>query len=199
MAATPSLDDLNDGRYLKEPKSTPKKRGWTLNSRYIVIHYFFNVLGEKRPRNLKKGTLPSIDAAALEKMANPVAGRLLEWRSALKAMQSIQNALTFVKSENAFAQGGPISPSGAKAVFRFVTTAHDNVERVFTQAKRSIPLNLDKSGRKAFIVPAYKVPTAAVTADPANAALVAHLLAASPAAVEQDDKKPFYFEDIASD
>lgn len=193
MAATPTLTDLADGRYATEPLKKGKSN-WTLNSRYIIIHLFYNVLGEKAPRNLPKGKLPSVDAASLEKMSTPIALRLTRHRSAVKAVQSIQNALTFVKPQNLFAAAPVQSPTGDCAVVRFNTVGYDNIERVFSMAKRSIPLNLDKAGRAAFVVPTPNLALADVP-DAATRDLLASLFTAP----EAEDDTEVSFEEASND
>ena len=192
MAATPTLTDLADGRYATEPLKRGKPN-WTLNSRYIIIHLFYNVLGEKAPRNLPKGKLPSVDAASLEKMSVPIALRLIKQRSAVKALQSIANALTFVKPQQLFAPG-LASPTEQKAVVRFNTVGYDNIERVFSMAKRSIPLNLDKAGRRAFVTPASTFAAEQIT-DPATRGLLASLYTAPV----EDTDEDVTFDEVGSD
>lgn len=188
-AAPPSLADLPAKFTTK-----PKPKSFSLNSRYLMIHYLFNVLGEAVPRNLRKGMLPKIDAASLEKMKNPFAPRLLAWRSKTKAVQSLQGALGFVKSSDTFAPSPFRTAGQTKGVFRFLGTGYDNVERIFTMPKRSIPLNLDKSGRAAFVVPSTTIAEAEVAADPRNLDLLAYLAVAK----DVEDDKPS-FEDETSD
>jgi hypothetical protein len=153
--------DLRD-KFSTPPKMTKKGDGVSLNSRHLMIHYFFNVLGETVPRNTPKDKLPSIDAAALGKMRNPFAPRLARWRSVKKAMESLVNAASFVLPEDQFAKDNLTSPTGERAVFQFQVVGFDNVERAFTLSERSIPLNIDKAGRAAFITPAPSLDISAI-------------------------------------
>lgn len=159
--AQPSLEDLKDGRFNKEPKK------WTLNSRFLMVHMFFNVIGEKAPRT-QKGKLPSIDADALEKMGSPLAQALVAYRSDAKTLGSLQSATAFIRPQSDF-NGGLVSPTGEKAIIRYSPLGYDNIERVFSVKDVSIPLNVDKRGRNAFITPPATKPTAEVLqADPRN-------------------------------
>lgn len=180
--AQEDLDALK-GKYPTEPikrKRVAKSGGgfelvptpdWTLNSRMLLVHLFFNVLGEKAPRNVPKGKLPSIDAEALEAMNTPIAAKLSAYRSMDKTLKSIENATSFVYPAAAFGQPG----HEERALLRFNPLGYDNVERVFSVAGRSIPINVDKRARNAFTVPTQTVSTADVMANPKNAALLAPL------------------------
>lgn len=172
-----ALLDLR-AKYATEPK---KATDVSLNGRHLMCHYFFNVLGEAVPRNTPKDKLPSIDAAALGKMRNTFAPRLARWRSVTKAMQSLRNAASFVLPETEFAADDLQSPTGQRAVFQFQTVGFDNVERAFTLPERSIPLNLDKSGRAAFITPTATLDPATLP-NPHTRELLAQLLATPPSA-----------------
>lgn len=172
--AKPTLESLA-AKYATRPKETEIKK-MTPNSRYVLIHYLFNVLKLPVPRNLKKGELPSTDAANMERQSHPFAARLTQWRSMGRALQSIQGALGFCKPQEVFA-GDLASPTGQKAVFWFNIVGHDNIERCFTLAKRSIPINLHKPGRKAFITPEATLDRDVAIKAPGNAELLAALYA----------------------
>lgn len=158
-------------RFQKEPMKKGKP-DWSLNSRYLLCHLFFNVLKEQQPRNVPKGKLPSVDAEALEKMHTPIAPKLVQYRSNDKTLKSIQNAQSFVYAGAAFGH----TDGQARALLRFNVIGFDNVERIFSVAERSIPINVDKRARDAFVTPTERVDTATVTADPRNAALLAQVL-----------------------
>lgn len=143
MAATPTMEELLV-KMLTEPKS------WTLNSRYVMIALFYGVLKEKYQK--KKDALPSIDAAALDKMNNPIAEELKEIRSMNRTLASLNNVSNYLHWGHCFDifEGNPDEVCGQ---FAFTVT-YDNVERIFSDKERSIPLNVDKDlGRKSFIAP----------------------------------------------
>lgn len=158
-------------RFQKEPMKKGKP-DWSLNSRYLLCHLFFNVLKEQQPRNVPKGKLPSVDAEALEKMKTPIAQKLVQYRSNDKTLKSIQNAQSFIYPGEAFGHTDGLP----RALLRFNVIGFDNVERIFSVAERSIPINVDKRARNAFVTPTEQVDTATVIADPRNASLLAQVL-----------------------
>lgn len=153
-------------RFAKEPMKKGKP-DWSLNSRYLLCHLFFNILKEATPRNVPKGKLPSVDAEALEKMSTPIAAKLVQYRSNDKTLKSIQNAQTHVFPATAFGK----TDGQDRAILRFNIIGFDNVERIFSVADRSIPINVDKRARNAFITTPDTVDTATVLANPKNKAL----------------------------
>lgn len=171
----PTLDQLKDGRFNTEPKAKGKTPGWTFNSRYLMCHLIYNVLQQKFPPRTPKDKLPSIDADALSTMEHPIPHALLKLRSDVKTLQSIQNAAKFIRPAEAFGVTPDQSPS--RAIIRYATLGYDNVERVFTLPDLSIPLNVDKRARNAFITPITQTTLGdAVQHDPRNAALLEALL-----------------------
>ena len=164
-APTPTLMDLADGRFDTEPRKNTRgggsKPNWTLNSRYLLLHLFYNVLEQKRGRT-KKGALPKLGANELGRMTHPLAANIVEYRSRAKTLGSLKNAQTYQRPARSFTE-----PTGTptRAVIKYNTVGYDNVERIFTQAGESIPLNLDKRGRRAFVVPPTKVPATEIPRD----------------------------------
>lgn len=170
-----TLTDFADGRFTKMPtkrKRLPNRQtvtvlDWSLNSRYLMAHLFFNVLGESIPKGLPKGKLPSMDADALEKMRNPIAHSLIEFRSAEKTLKSLEGVQKFIFSSPVFRHPGDLS----RALLRFNIIGYDNVERIFSVSENSIPINVDKRVRKAFIPPLRSVLTQDILSNPDNVAL----------------------------
>lgn len=159
-------------RFQKEPMKKGKP-DWSLNSRYLLSHLFFNVLKEQQPRNVPKGKLPSVDAEALEKMHTPIAPKLVQYRSNDKTLKSIQNAQSFVYPGAAFGH----TDGQARALLRFNVISFDNVERIFSVAERSIPINVDRRARNAFVVPTETVDTEVVMQDERNAEILRKIFA----------------------
>lgn len=155
----------------------------TPNSRYLLLHYLYNVLKLPTARNQKKDTLPSTDAATMERFDHPFPGRITRWRSNSRALKSVQGALKFCFPAERFAGAVP-SPTGEKAVFWFAAIGYDNIERSFPMSEKSIPINLHKPGRAAFITPAPSEPTADIlAADPGNEDLLLALISGEEAKV----------------
>ena len=154
-------------RFAKEPIKKGKP-DWSLNSRYLLCHLFFNVLKEQQPRNVPKGKLPSVDAEALDKMNTPIAAKLVQYRSNDKTLKSIQNAQSFVYPGAAFGH----TDGQARALLRFNVISFDNVERIFSVAERSIPINVDKRARNAFVTPTEQISSEKVAVDPRNVAIL---------------------------
>jgi len=174
MPKGPTLEDLNDGRFNTEPmknkrhnnpdfdsskkssKDNPKfltvpTVNWTVQSRYLLIHLFYNVLAEKaRSRGDK---LPSIDESTINTFKSPEALKigqmLVNYRKDAKILTSLQNAMTHVRDDSQFI--GDPSPTGKKAIVTFQPHGYDNVERIFTRSGESIPINADKRVRYAFV------------------------------------------------
>lgn len=151
--AEPTLEELNDGRYAKEPTKRKRAAGggfeivpdWSFGSRHLLAHIIFNVLGYKVPKNTPKGKLPSLDKTAMDKLGVPIGMRISDLRSFKRSVDSFKNAISFCQS---FRKNGPI-----RAPFLFNSLGYDNIERIFSESERSIPLNLDKAARKAFVTP----------------------------------------------
>lgn len=158
--ATATLKELKE-KFKKEPiknkrvgKQKVKVQDWNLNSRNLMVNLFFNVLKEKGLSI--KGKLPSIDAEALSKMKHPLAVKLITFRSNTKTLDSFKNVNSYIHPPNLFLTEGP---SCVKAVVIFNVLGYDNIERIFAAANKSIPINIDKRARKAFIVPYWcKIP-----------------------------------------
>lgn len=153
-------------RFQQEPMKKGKP-DWSLNSRYLLCHLFFNILRESVPKGVAKGKLPSIDAEALEKMSTPIAPKLVQYRSNDKTLKSIQNAQAhvFPGADFGHTDGQP------RALLRFNVIGYDNVERIFSVAERSIPINVDKRARNAFVTSEAQIATTDVLADPRNKAI----------------------------
>lgn len=176
MAKAQSLEDLNDGRFDKEPiknkrqpnlsfdssrkatKDNPKfitapVVEWTPNSRHLMIHLFYNVIGEKAKK--RKDKLPSLDESTMTKfktnMGIELGKKIIKFRKDSKVLASLKNAMTHVYDDSCFS--GDSSPKGKKAVVTFNPLGYDNVERIFTRAGESIPINTSKLVRKAFVTP----------------------------------------------
>lgn len=158
--AKKTLEDLKE-EFKEEPFKNKKVAGskekvkvtdWNLDSRNLMINLFFNVLGEKH--RTAKDKLPSIDANALGKMDNSIAGDLITFRSNKKTLDSFKNVNSFIKAslyrEEVY-RGIIVSVDKATVIFNVL--GFDNIERIFTAAKRSVPINMDKRARKAFKVP----------------------------------------------
>lgn len=164
-AASPTLADLADGRFAREPMkrrrqpdgSLRPEPDWSLASRYLMTHLFFNVLREDIPRNQKKGTLPSLDAEALERMRSPLAAALVTLRQEQRTLASYRNADDFVSVH--------LPDTPPRAHFAFNVLGFDGVERIFTRPGESLPLNLDKGARRAFITPLDTVARSDLDAD----------------------------------
>ena len=141
--------------FSKEPVKNKKMDGvkkqipnWNLNSRNLMINLFFNVLKEKHSKT--KDKLPSINADALSKMKNPIAGELITFRSNKKTLDSFKNVSSYIYDPDIYYDGG--TPC-KKANIKFNVLGYDNIERIFSVAGESIPINTDKRARKAFITP----------------------------------------------
>lgn len=152
--AKKTLEDL-EPLFIKEPIKNKKIAGvktkvidWNLNSRNLMINLFFNVLKEKY--RTVKGKLPSIDAEALSKMRSPIAAGLIKYRSNKKTLDSFKNIDHYIFPSTYY---GGLDISCNKANIKYNVLSFDNVERIFTVAGQSIPINADKRARKAFIVP----------------------------------------------
>lgn len=151
MAKSPTLEELNDGRFEMEPKK------WTPNSRHLFINMFFNLMGEKKPRAKKGGGLPSIDASTLENMSTPIAAQLIEFRQISKTLTSVKGALQYIFPEGHFVPSHT-SPTGQKALIAYNTMGFDSIERIYTVEKKSLPLNVDKKVRNAFVSTEPSIP-----------------------------------------
>jgi hypothetical protein len=152
-----TLKDLED-QFKNEPKKNKKINGvknlvpdWNLNSRHLMIHLFFNILKENH--HTAKDTLPSIDAEALEKMNTPIAGKLIEYRSNKKTLDSFKNTNTYIYDAKCFNKFDSEEEIGQKANIKYNIIGYDNIERIFPVAGESVPLNMDKRIREAFVVP----------------------------------------------
>ena len=150
-----ALEDLKE-QFKKEPKKNKKIKGskekieiidWNLNSRNLMINLFFNVLKEKH--RTAKDKLPSIDADALSKMKNSIAGELIAFRSNTKTLQSLKNVDSYIYApEVYFDKNIPYD----KANINYNILGYDNIERIFPVAGKSVPINADKRARLAFVV-----------------------------------------------
>lgn len=158
--AKKTLEDL-EGLFEKEPIKNKKVVGtktkikvidWNLNSRNLMINLFFNVLKEKF--RAVKGKLPSIDAETLSKMNSPIAAGLIKYRSNKKTLDSFKNVDKYLYPSEIY-KCGDISCN--KANIKYNVLSFDNVERIFTVAGQSIPINADKRVRNAFIVPHWDI------------------------------------------
>lgn len=159
--AKKTIEDLKEefkiepvkNRKVAGSKGKVKVSDWNLDSRNLMINLFFNILGEKY--RTAKGKLPSIDAKALGKMDNPIAGDLITYRSNKKTLDSFKNVNSFINEASLYQEeihrGVIIAADKATVVFNVL--GFDNIERIFTVAKKSIPINIDKRARKAFKVP----------------------------------------------
>jgi len=159
----------------KSTKTNPKFifneiKDWTPNSRYLMINLFYNILGETPPRT-NKGKLPSIDEAALETMRNPIAKKLIALRKMKKTLDSFLLVRRLVHPDNHFA--GDPSPFGVKGVIKFAPYTFDGIERIFTKAGESIPINTDKQARNAFICPSATIEIDNI--DPVNHSILEQL------------------------
>ena len=172
MAETKTIKNLKDlaesHKFDTEPFKM-KKLGsrkvkvadWTLNSRHLLIHLFYNVLGNK-PSRKDDSKLPSIDEESLLKMNSPLAEKLIKYRKTQRILDSLTNASQFVKDGRDFP---PSLESEYKAVMQFSPSTYDNVERIFTVAEGSIPINADKRVRNALTVPSSKISSESLSAE----------------------------------
>ena len=172
MASTTAIKNLKDlaesHKFDTEPVKT-KKFGsskvkvadWTLNSRHLLIHLFYNVLGNK-PSKKDDTKLPSIDEENLLRMNSPLAEKLIKYRKTQRILDSLLNASQFVKDGREFPES---IPSEYKAVMQFSPSTYDNVERIFTVAEGSIPINADKRVRNALTVPQEKVSESEISSE----------------------------------
>lgn len=152
--AKKTLADLKE-LFIEEPKKNKKIDGikqqvidWNLNSRHLMINLFFNVFKEKH--RIIKGKLPSIDAEALSKMKNSISGDLITYRSNKKTLDSFKNVDSYIHCADVFFDDDSVRK---KATVKFNVLGFDNVERIFSVAGQSVPINTDKRARCAFIVP----------------------------------------------
>lgn len=156
-----TLEDLKE-EFKTEPVKNKKVKGtkekikvidWNLNSRNLMINLFFNIFGEKH--RTAKGKLPTIDATALGKMNNTIAADLITYRSNKKTLDSFKNVSSYINPGSLYREevynGVIVNPDKATIIFNVL--GFDNIERIFTAADRSIPINVDKRARKAFVVP----------------------------------------------
>lgn len=161
--AKKTIEDLKE-EFKTEPVKNKKVKGskekiqvidWNLDSRHLMINLFFNIFKEKY--RTVKGKLPSTDANALEKMDNPIAADLITYRSNKKTLDSFKNVSSYINEGTLYQEekhsGVIISEDKATVIFNVL--GFDNIERIFTAAKRSIPINIDKRARKAFKVPEW--------------------------------------------
>lgn len=122
--------------------------GWSVLSSQLLGHVFFNVHGEKVPKkNVSEQKLPSMDAKSTAKFKMDgsivLAQAITDFRSKGRQLSSFENALeqTYeIKGQDNF----------ATAFINLKGMEQDNVERIFTRAGESIPLNMDKVARNAF-------------------------------------------------
>lgn len=154
---TKTLKDL-ENQFKIEPKKNKKVNGvknivsdWDLNSRHLMLHLFYNVLKEKH--HTAKDKLPSLDAEALEKMNTPLAEKLIKYRSNKKTLDSFKNTEKYIYNAKCFNEHKSKEEVGYKAKIKYNIIGYDNIERIFPIAGESIPLNMDKRVREAFIVP----------------------------------------------
>lgn len=147
----PALESLKK-EFEFEPKSSKGVQKWGLGSRKLIIHLFANILGEKF-RMPKDDKLPSCDAKTMDKFKGSVAfelgARISAHRSAERSLSSFKNATKFIyPAANGLCH---------KALIGYRPLGFDNVERIFTKAEESIPLNLDKQARKAFLSSVHRI------------------------------------------
>lgn len=141
----PALAD----KFAVEPKMKRNgEYGWSILSSQLLGHLFFNVFGEKVPKkNVSEQKLPSMDskATAKFKMEDSIvlAQAITEYRSNSRQLSSFENAL-----EQTYEIKG--QDNYATAFINLKAVEQDNVERIFTRAGESIPLNMDKVARNAF-------------------------------------------------
>jgi hypothetical protein len=151
----------------EKPPLKKKVLDISLNGGHLLLHLFYNHFEETFPRNVKADKLPSADAEALGKMNNPIASRIVTYRSNAKTLGSLRNATTHISPATTFG----VNEAQPRARLLFNVISFDNVERIFSQAEQSVPINMDKRGRRAFIVPSATVPTEEVLSNPLNAAI----------------------------
>ncbi len=133
----------------------------SITSTHLLAHLFFNILKEK-PGRVGKSGIPSLDAQTLSDFQSPLAAKIVEFRSLERTLSSFKNAQAYVKPYKAFKilhpEGSPeIDLESPRGLVFFNPIAYDNVERIFSVAEQSIPLNVDKQARNAFEVPAAQV------------------------------------------
>ena len=164
-----TLQDIADSHKFDTEPIKMKKVGsakvkvadWTLNSRHLLMHLFYNVLGFKAKGRGDK--LPSIDEEALMSTKHPLAEKLIRYRKLNRICDSLKNASQFVRPGTEFDNSMIDAPN--KAVMQFNPATYDNVERIFTVAEKSIPINADKRVRNTFIVPTDTVSADELDAD----------------------------------
>lgn len=145
-------------KFEKEPMKKGKP-DWNSNSRHLLVHLFFNIFGEKAKMSRQDPTkLPSLDAKAMEKLKTPegrsLGKKITHLRSLTRSLDSFLNAMKFIFPASAFG----VEDSHEHALISYRTMGADCVERVFTKSEESIPLNLDKSARNAFVTSGAFVP-----------------------------------------
>lgn len=167
MAEMTALEQIAS-KFVTEPKNRKGEPTWKITGRHILLHLFINVLGEKV--KIPRGKdLPSLDADAMEKFKGPVArtlGKMIsDYRSEERTISSTKGALEFIAPHDDFSQAqGPYE----RAEFCYRTMGFDAVERVFAKAAGSIPLNIDKGARKAFITGPRTLSLAQLIESPLN-------------------------------
>lgn len=132
-------------KYAREPiKKKTGQPDWSLNSRNLIAAVIFGRMGAPIPRG-SKDKIPSIAAPVLDKISHPFAGVLKEFRSKSTTVGSIKGSFEHTRPASAFGMG-----EGQERV-RIIYTilGYGNVERVFTQAKESLPISSDKRIRYA--------------------------------------------------
>ncbi len=177
-AKVKTLYDLRDGRFDFEPlkrkrianfdfdtskkvsKDNPKMwykvvPDWTLNSRHLLKHIFYNIMGEK---TTIKSKLPSIDAQTMRKYksieAITLGKAIAKYRSVSKTLASLKLCLSFVRPATQF--DSQADKNENRGIIQYNSIGYGCIERLFTRPKESIPINADKRVRKAFIVPQEK-------------------------------------------
>lgn len=156
MLKQPTLEELKDGRFATEPMKGKKnpKIDWTPNSRHLLIHTFFNVLGEPLPRNASKTKLPSLDADRMRQMSTDkgleLGARISKWRSEDRSISSIQGAIKFCHPDSEWDLDQTSNGTGHRALIQYETMKFDCVERIYARSKQSVPLNIDKRARNSF-------------------------------------------------
>lgn len=148
------LASLQDGRFFVEPHSGKKKfkRSWSLESRHLMLHVIYNVLGQwtdvDRYDTSKMSSLKEED---LSRLAHPFCKGLAEYKRRKRMLTRLEKMEQYVRLGTEF-EKGHVTHTPKRAVLQF-DVLKPGSEQIYTRAKCSMPLSLDEEQKQLFTCP----------------------------------------------
>lgn len=118
---------------------------WSLGSPNLLSYFIFYVLKAEPRRGTKqlKNGIYSTNEESIHGLGSSFCENLIEFRSKSRSLSSVKNVGSHLIKQ----------PDGSfKGSIFWSPMGYEGVERVFAQAEKSIPINVDKRARKAFTV-----------------------------------------------